>query len=383
MEPIGGRRTALQGVALARMNSSVSARLAPVYALREQVARQWRGSPAQHGWQWWVAELRACLPPRVRRWLGRETLEQAHVWPLVEPLPDASPQARRVLLLPASAVLVQPLQLPAAAARNLSTVVGYELDRFTPFDAGQLYFVARQDSRSASFVQVTLVAILRERLDAILSECAERGLRPDAVDVVTDMGTADMGTAGQRMGIDLLPMPLRPQQSHSGHRLQRWLIWLCAGLLLSAMLLWLNDRQSLLDDMQASVQAQKAQVGEIQQLRQQLTNTLGAANYLIRRKAAQPPLSALLSELTACLPSDTWIEHLEISDSAEVAFSGQSAKASALIGRVKDCHSLDNAQFQGVIQPDTKTGKDQYSLRAHLHQNQHQENADAPSTDKP
>ncbi|SDO71146.1 general secretion pathway protein L [Pseudomonas congelans] len=364
------------------MNSSVSARLAPVYALREQVARQWRGSPAQHAWQWWVAELRACLPPRVRRWLGRETVEQALVWPLVEPLPDASPQVRRVLLLPPSAVLLQTLQLPAAAARNLSTVVGYELDRFTPFDAGQLYFVARQDSRSASFVQVTLVAILRERLDAILSECAERGLRPDAVDVGTDVG-ADNLAAGQRMNIDLLPMPLRPQQSRSGHRLQRGLIWLCAGLLLSAMLLWLNDRQSLLDDMQASVKAQKAQVGEVQQLRQQLTNTLGAANYLLRRKAAQPPLSALLSELTACLPSDTWIEHLEISDSAEVAFSGQSAKASALIGRVKDCRSLDNAQFQGVIQPDTKTGKDQYSLRAHLHQNQQQENADAPSTDKP
>ncbi|RMM83449.1 proteinral secretion pathway protein L [Pseudomonas coronafaciens pv. striafaciens] len=374
MEPIGGKRTALQGIALARMNSSVSARLAPVYALREQVARQWRGSPAQQAWQWWVAELRACLPLRVRRWLGRETVEQTHVWPLVEPLPVASAQVRRVLLLPASAVLVQTLQLPAAAARNLSTVVGYELDRFTPFDAGQLYFVARQDSRSASFVQVTLVAILRERLDAILAECAERGLRPDAVDV---------GAEGQRMGVDLLPMPLRPQQSRSGHRLQRWLGWLCVGLLLSAMLLWLNDRQSLLDDMQASVKAQKAQVGEVQQLRQQLTNTLGAANYLLRRKAAQPPLSALLSELTACLSSDTWIEHLEISDSAEVAFSGQSGKASALIGRVKDCRSLDNAQFQGVIQPDTKTGKDQYSLRAHLHQNQQQENADAPSTDKP
>ncbi|WP_440062715.1 type II secretion system protein GspL [Pseudomonas syringae] len=356
------------------MNSSVSARLAPVYALREQVARQWRGSPAQHGWQWWVAELRACLPPRLSRWLGRETLEHVSAWPLVEPLPAASGEMRRVLLLPASAVLVQTLQLPAAAARNLSTVVGYELDRFTPFDAGQLYFVARQDSRSASFVQVTLVAILRERLDAILSECAERGLRPDAVDI---------GSEGQRMGIDLLPMPLRPQQSRSGHRLQRWMGWLCAALLLTAMLLWLNDRQSLLDDMQASVKAQKAQVGEIQQLRQQLTNTLGAANYLLRRKATQPPLSALLSELTACLPSDTWIEHLEISDSAEVAFSGQSAKASALIGRVKDCRSLDNAQFQGVIQPDTKTGKDQYSLRAHLHQNLHQENADAPSTDQP
>ncbi|WP_122466629.1 type II secretion system protein GspL [Pseudomonas viridiflava] len=362
------------------MNASVSARLAPVIALRDRVVQQWRGSLGQQAWQWWSAELRACLPPRVRRWLVRETVEQMYVWPLVEPVAATGANAQKILLLPSSLVLVQSLQLPVAAARNLSTVVGYELDRFTPFDAGQLYFVARQESRNAGFIQVRLVAVLRKRLDAILEECAALGLRPDTVDV---------GTPDERLSVDLLPAPLRPQQSHSGHRLQRWLLWICAGLLLGTMLLWLNDRQQLLEEMQAEVKAQKAQVSEVQQLRQQLTNTRGAANYLLRRKAAQPPLSALLSELTACLPSDTWIDHLEISDSAEVAFAGQSAKASALIARVKDCRSLDNAQFQGVIQPDSKTGKDQYSLRAHLHQSppqdqsdpsESQENADASST---
>ncbi|QXG49725.1 type II secretion system protein GspL [Pseudomonas viridiflava] len=362
------------------MNASVSARLAPVIALRDRVVQQWRGSLGQQAWQWWSAELRASLPPRVRRWLVRETVEQMYVWPLVEPVAATGANAQKILLLPSSLVLVQSLQLPVAAARNLSTVVGYELDRFTPFDAGQLYFVARQESRNAGFIQVRLVAVLRKRLDAILEECVALGLRPDSVDV---------GTPDERLGVDLLPAPLRPQQSHSGHRLQRWLLWICAGLLLGTMLLWLNDRQQLLEEMQAEVKAQKAQVSEVQQLRQQLTNTRGAANYLLRRKAAQPPLSALLSELTACLPSDTWIDHLEISDSAEVAFAGQSAKASALIARVKDCRSLDNAQFQGVIQPDSKTGKDQYSLRAHLHQSppqdqsdpsESQENADASST---
>ncbi|MBX8485670.1 type II secretion system protein GspL [Pseudomonas cichorii] len=350
--------------------NSLSARLAPVFALRDRVAQQWRGSLAQRGWQLWLAELQACLPVRVRQWLVQETVEQVYPWPLPSHMPKASADPRRILLLSPADVLVQTLQLPSAAARNLSTVVGYELDRFTPFDAGQLYFVARQESRSASFIQVTLVAILRERLDHILAECAAQGLQPDAVDV---------GTPEQRMGIDLLPTPLRSNQVRSGHRVQRWLLWSCGALLLGLMLLWLNDRQRLLDEMQASVQAQKAQVAEVQKLRQQLTNTRGAANYLIRRKAAQTPLSALLSELTACLPSDTWIESLEISDSAEISFSGQSAKASALIARAKNCHSLDNAQFQGVIQPDSRTGKDQYSLRAHLHQ----ENADAPSTDKP
>ncbi len=350
--------------------NSLSARLAPVFALRDRVAQQWRGSLAQRGWQLWLAELQACLPVRVRKWLVHETVEQVYPWPLPSHLPKASADARRILLLSPSDVLVQTLQLPSAAARNLSTVVGYELDRFTPFDAGQLYFVARQESRSASFIQVTLVAIVRERLDHILAECAARGLQPDAVDV---------GADAQRMGIDLLPTPLRSSRVRSGHRVQRWLLWTCGALLLGLMLLWLNDRQRLLEEMQASVQAQKAQVAEVQKLRQQLTNTRGAANYLIRRKAAQIPLSALLSELTSCLPEDTWIESLEISDSAEISFSGQSAKASALIARAKNCHSLDNAQFQGVIQPDTRTGKDQYSLRAHLHQ----ENADAPSTDKP
>ena len=145
------------------------------------------------------------------------------------------------------------------------------------------------------------------------------------------------------------------------------------------MLLWLDDRQRLLTEMENTVRAQKSQVAEVQKIRQQLTNTRGAANYLIRRKAAQPPLAALLNELTACLPRDTWIDQLEINDSAEVSFSGQSAKASALIARIKDCHSLENAQFQGVIQPDAQTGKDHFSLRAHLHQ----EAADAPTTDTP
>ncbi|MCF5708061.1 general secretion pathway protein GspL [Pseudomonas syringae] len=365
------------------MNASVSARLAPLIALRDRVVQQWRGSLGQQAWQWWSAELRACLPPRVRQWLVHETVEQVHAWPLFEPVVASGADAQKTLLLPSSLVLIQTLQLPVAAARNLPTVIGYELDRFTPFDAGQVYFVARQESRNASFIQVTLVAVLRKRLDAILEACAAQGLRPDVVDV---------GTPETRMKVDLLPGPLRPQQSRSGHRLQRGLLWMSAGLLLGTMLLWLNDRQQLLEEMQAEVKAQKAQVSEVQQLRQQLTNTRGAANYLLRRKAAQPPLSALLSELTACLPSDTWIDHLEISDSAEVAFAGQSAKASALIGRVKDCRSLDNAQFQGVIQPDSKTGKDQYSLRAHLRQSQQpdqpqqsdpsesQESADASST---
>jgi general secretion pathway protein L len=347
------------------MNEHLTARL---HLLTQPLARRWHGSLLQQGWRLWLKELRGCLPGWL---LPHDIPEHVYPWPITAPVVKLTGEARQVLLLAPDAVLVQSLQLPVAAARNLSTVVGYELDRFTPFDAAQLYFVARQERRTAAHLQVTLVAILRERLDQILDDCAALGLQPHAVDVYD--------RAGVPMGIDLLPAPLRPRQRPAGKGLQRSLPWLCGALLIAAMVLWLNDRQRVLDAMQQSVRAQKAQVAEVQALRQQLLNTRGAAQYLIRRKAAQPPLAALLNGLTACLPPDTWIDQLEVNDGADVSFSGQSAKASALITRIKNCRSLENAQFEGVIQPDAQTGKDQFSLRAHLHQ----EAADAPTTDTP
>ncbi len=59
------------------------------------------------------------------------------------------------------------------------------------------------------------------------------------------------------MGIDLLPAPLRPRQRPAGKGLQRSLPWLCGALLIAAMVLWLNDRQRVLDAMQQSVRAQR------------------------------------------------------------------------------------------------------------------------------
>ncbi|MCP1484633.1 general secretion pathway protein L [Pseudomonas fluorescens] len=352
------------------MSRLTSVRLAPLIACLDVIVRQWRASPAQRLWHLWLDELRGCLPAQARSWLVDETPVQSWQWPLSPPLATCPSDARKVLLLPVSAVMVQRLQMPLAV-RDLALVVGYELDKFTPFPRDQLYYVARQDGRNAGGVQVTLVAIARERLDRILMECATLNLIPNSVDV--------RSTDGIPLGVNLLPEQLRPTRARSGRGRQRKLAWLCGGLLITLMLLWVHDRQQLLEEMHATVQSQRDDVAHIQQLRQQLANTRGAAQYLAQRKAAQPTMAALLSELTACLPKDTWIDQLEIDDSAEVSFSGQSAKASALIAHLKDCRSLDNPHFQGVIQPDADTGKDHFSLRAHLHQ----EAADASTPDTP
>ena len=73
-------------------------------------------------------------------------------------------------------------------------------------------------------------------------------------------------------------------------------------------------------------------------------------------------------DLTGCLGPDTWVEQLEVAADGAVSITGQSAKASALITRVKACRTLADAQFQGIIQADEKTGKERFSLRARLRQ---------------
>jgi general secretion pathway protein L len=270
------------------------------------------------------------------------------------------------LLLPANTVLIQHLSVPLLATRNLREVLGFELDKHTPFNATELYFDARVISRDKRQAKVVLVAILRERLQAILDHCEQQGLVLQAVDVRDTQGTP--------LSIDLLPSHAQPRQ-RTGNRVDRWLLAICAALLLGCMLLWLNARQTLLNDMQNSVAEQRQQVAQLQRLRSELLNTRGAAHYLAQRKLAQPALTQVLADLTDCLGADTWLEQLEVSDSGEVTLTGQSASASDLINRVKGCHSLVDAQFQGIIQPDADTGKDHFSLRAHLRK----EAADAPS----
>lgn len=347
------------------MNSLLSVP-APLQAYLANVERRWQGSAAQRFWQLWLAELHGCVPARLRHRFSTPITVQTHRWPITMSGPVVQAGARQVLMLPTTLVMIHRLHLPTAAARDLTAVVGYELDKYTPYPRDQLLYVVRQGGRSAGRLQITLIAILRERMHAILAECAAQGLTPQRVDVCAADGTP--------LGIDLLPESARPVSPRGAVDRRRVLVGSCAALLVTLMGLWLHDRQQRLEGMRVTVQSQRGEVAQVQHLRQQLTNTLGAADYLTRHKAARPTMAALMSQLTACLPDDTWLEQLEI-DADDVSFSGQSVRASALINHLKHCPSLENPQFQGVIQPDADSGKERFSLHARLHR----EVADAPN----
>lgn len=343
------------------MKHLLSKRLAPLQA---QLHGQWRDSRAQQLWQAWLNELHALLPVALRARLFKQAHERVIDWPLSGPVKQNTDE-RLILLLPADHLLTQTLLLPTAALRDVHTVIGFELDKFTPYPRDQLHYVARVTGKQGALAQVLLVAILRERLQPLLDACTAQGLALHAVDGRDEQG--------RRLSVDLLPAEQKPaRRRHS--RWPRYLVLACCALLIGCMALWLNARTRMVEAMQQHVDEQRVQVLAVQNLRRELINSQGAAQYLARLKAAQPTLSSVLVDLTGCLGADTWAEQLEIADGGGVSLSGQSAKASALITRMKDCKTLSDTQFQGIIQPDADTGKERFSLRAQLRK----EAADAP-----
>lgn len=357
-------------------------------------------SPLPRFLRWWGGELRACLPARWRhrfhvaeravllrregedyvvslqqagevKALGRLVASPAEALPaaLNDLLGEDMREVRRVLLLPGEAVLRRTLHLPAAALENLAGVIGFELDRQTPFRADQVHHDSRvlPHPADARQVPVQLGLVTRERLARELAAVDGLAATLSAVDA------AD--AEGGRIGFNLLPAELRARRAHA-------FAWMMAGLgLATVFLMWLgmsriiDNRADAIARLTAEVEAQREEARAVTRLRDELDTAVAGANFLAVEKANQPSMLLLLDELTRKLPDDTFIERLSVSR-GELTLAGQSAQAPKLVELLQDSTTFRSPALSGPIQPDPRSGKDRFNIAAQF--GQPAEDGDAP-----
>ena len=336
-------------------------------------------------WRWWRDGLLAWLPVRMRRWLAGSSRrlvvhvehggyvlvrEAAGQTPLeLERLDRASPdwsaltqrfrteQARRLVLrVPADQALIRTLSLPLAAEKNLRQVMGFEMDRLTPFAVAQVYYDVILLERQAEQrrLRVELTALPRTDIDPVLTQLRQQGLPPDVLDV-----------AGRRPELNLLPLEQRPRRGVWAKRVRRTIIVAVALLVGAAALLpiW-QQRQLAIEAMAKVTQIQKS-ASQTLALRDQLDQVLVTSRMLAQKKQTIPARVDLLRELTMILPDDTWVERLQINGDT-VQIIGQSAKASALIGLIEASPLLRSAAFMSPVTTDPRTNKERFVLGARI-----------------
>jgi len=344
-------------------------------------------SPLPAFLDWWFAQLRSCLPAR---WQAALETKDAELWlhldgdvlrivrgggteelaaltlsekdalktEFEDTLAEDVRNRRRVLLLPTTQVLRRRLQLPMAARDNLPTVLGFELDRQTPFRAEQVFFDSRvlAYEKAAKVLPVELGLVPREPLNAALASLGPLAAELDGVDAVD---------GDQRMGFNFLPPAQRRRRAHTGLLINLALVALSALFLLLAMGQLVDNRVAAVESLRAEADAQSEAARSVSGLRRSLEEAVAGANFLAVRKASAPSVVALLKTLTEAFPDDTFIERLNLAGNT-LSLTGQSSQAAKLVEVLRKAPGLREAALSGAVTPDARSGKDRFNINAQV-----------------
>ena len=257
-----------------------------------------------------------------------------------------------VLMLPAPWVLSRTVVLPAAAAENLRQVLGFELDRLTPFTADQVYFDYRQQPRESGsdMLAVDVALVPRRRVDHWLDKLRTAGIPVDAMSAPDLWEEANLLPARMRARPDLKRLALRSLPAV-----------LVLVLLAAALALPLWQKRQLALSLQQKEDGLRAQASQVMKIRETLDKELRAVEALNERWQSSPPVLDVLQVLTNLLPDDTALQRMEIKGN-ELVINGTSGQASSLIGLLQKAPGFDDPHFLSPVTQ--QRGKELFNLSA-------------------
>jgi general secretion pathway protein L len=344
-------------------------------------------------WRWWTGELRELIPERFSAMGGlaraplvvlhngevslldtrgalttatisMESLDaqgQRHAMRrLLESTGDT--RARVRLCLMREEALVRRVTLPAATEENLEQVLGFEMDRLTPFRAEDVYFDHRIVARDAvaGQVQVQLAVARRDVVDAKVDQLRAWGASVQGVTVQDD--------AASQAPLDLLPLELRGQRDTGGGRfLVPGLVILVCSLLAVALLYpAYRKRDAVVALLPALAKArQEAEATDV--VRTALERQVTDYNFLAARKQGTWPALAFVEEMSRLLPDNTWVNQMDVKTSGktrEIQVTGETASASRLIEIFEQSSVLQNATPKGAVTRGSTPGTERFMIVA-------------------
>lgn len=338
---------------------------------------------------WWGRSLAAWLPARLRLALGLDrgrlllqtgneevllrlqqgdNLQELAVVPADGSFDDATAtrllgprlsDLPRWLILPAATALRRRLVLPAAAADRLRDVVGFEIDRQTPFTMDAVAYDARVlgQRESDGQLDVELVAVPRAAIDPALAALGPLAPGLAGIDVAAGNGTP--------LGVNLLDPARRHRQSDPWRRWNLALVVVALLALVAGMSQLLSNREAAADELEQRIARNAQAARQAAAQRQRLSDLVEGQAFLDRTRAARPMAVAVIDELTRRLPDTTYLEKLSIEDD-RLTLIGLSREAPALIGRLQGSRLWRSPALTGALQPDPASGRDRFTLTAEL-----------------
>jgi general secretion pathway protein L len=254
-------------------------------------------------------------------------------------------------------VLHKTLTLPNAARRDLKSLLGFEIDRETPFEQGEVYWnhVAGPADKNRGKFELDLVIVPRRPADAAAAAAREAGFDAAALDVDIEPGRPVMiWIAAQRHVHQVLPYrKLAPLAAITG------------GLAAAFVILSLAGQQWNLFIANQAIDNLQSRAHEASLLQQAANHRLSAITFLSRGNGASGGALGILAATTNALPDDTYLTALAVHD-GRVTMSGFSDSAASLISLLAKSPSFREPAFDSPVTADEDSSQEKFTISTTL-----------------
>jgi general secretion pathway protein L len=339
---------------------------------------------------WWLGELEFLVPEKVRLWVfekrgfivvrpeGTRLLLSFSIDGKTQPLAtlesnasgiaqyktlltqdERLAKAMLILRLTEQQAIQKELVLPLAAKENLSQVVAYELDRYTPFKPEQVYFAVKpmEGDPEPGQIRVMLVLTPRETLDALVEDLKAMGMSPQFVDYEATPNDLEC----RYDGYNLLPEGTKENTVTAPRLIYAALIASVCLLLVAVLVLPVWFEYQTVNALQERIDVIEKDVTGVRAMQQEIDALIDETKLLIAEKNAAPAVVDMLNTLGLLMNDDTWLGYLQYSD-GHLQIQGESTAASALIGVLEDSEIFANASFVSPVTQDTVNRLERFQI---------------------
>ncbi len=256
-----------------------------------------------------------------------------------------------ILRPPAALLLERQVVLPLAAERDLARVLGFEMDRLTPFRADAVFWDSEILSRDKpnNRLSLRLSMVPRATLAPVTDALAGIGLAPTALEFPASGGGARR-------------LPLEHERDRA------WPVtlaaWICAALALAALAQPFALQSWRRHAVEVEIDRLSGPVRTVQALRERIARAEAGTGAIAGQQAETGNVLQVLAVLTEILPDDSYVTDFSLRGRT-LTLQGNARNAAGLIGALSADPLIRDASFSAPITRNPN-GTDHFTIISHI-----------------
>ncbi len=242
---------------------------------------------------------------------------------------------------------------PEAVKENLQQVLGYQLDRLTPFSADSALFAARvaQHDKGRKEILADIYVAPKHSVERLGRQLEGIGIESVQVVSVAD-AHPDINLAAQQDAL----------KAQGWSRVPLYFFLGALALSLVVPLVYKYRRVEQIDTALADLRHNSA---EQLAIRDKLLEAEDALKFIEAKRKTSPVALDVVEKLSASIPEHTWLERLSI-QGGKLEIRGESGKALTLIDTLEEAPEFAAVRFKSPVTRNKDNGRDRFHIEATL-----------------